>query len=139
MKVWKTVVLILAAIAAIGWVLIAMHAGPWEPFQVVGLAVMVPTFCLWALARLQLGESFSVSARATRLVTHGLYSKIRNPVYVFGGLFVVGLLMYLGRPLLFLVLVIIVPLQITRVRSESRVLEAAFGDEYRAYKARTWF
>lgn len=139
MNVWKTVGQILVASAAIGWVLVAMHAGPWEPFQVVGLAVMVPAFCLWALARLQLGESFSVSARATRLVTHGLYSKIRNPVYVFGGLFVVGLLIYLGRPLLFLLLVIIVPLQITRVRKESRVLEAAFGDEYRAYKARTWF
>jgi protein-S-isoprenylcysteine O-methyltransferase Ste14 len=139
MSMWKTVVTILIVMTALGWVLTAMHAGPWEPFQVVGLAVMAPTFCLWALARLQLGESFTVSARATQLVTRGLYSRIRNPVYVFGGLFVVGLLIYLGRPVLFLMLIIIVPLQITRVRKESRVLEATFGDEYRAYKARTWF
>jgi protein-S-isoprenylcysteine O-methyltransferase Ste14 len=139
MKMWETVVTILIVMTALGWGLIATHAGPWEPFQVAGLAVMAPTFCLWALARLQLGESFSMSARATQLVTRGLYSRIRNPVYVFGGLFIVGLLVYLGRPLLFLLLLIVVPLQITRVRKESQVLEATFGDEYRAYRARTWF
>lgn len=138
MNASKTVALILLLVGLLATWLVG-HTGPWQPFQVAGLGIMVPTFFLWALARLQLGEAFSVEARATRLVTHGLYSKIRNPVYVFGGLFIVGLLVYMGRPLFFLVLLIIVPLQVTRVRNESRVLEAAFGDEYRAYKARTWF
>jgi protein-S-isoprenylcysteine O-methyltransferase Ste14 len=30
-------------------------------------------------------------------------------------------------------------LQYWRVRSESAVLEATFGDEYRNWKAQTWF
>jgi protein-S-isoprenylcysteine O-methyltransferase Ste14 len=30
-------------------------------------------------------------------------------------------------------------MQIMRARKESQVLEAKFGDEYRAYRAQTWF
>jgi protein-S-isoprenylcysteine O-methyltransferase Ste14 len=29
--------------------------------------------------------------------------------------------------------------QMARARKEAQVLEANFGDEYRAYRARTWF
>jgi len=35
--------------------------------------------------------------------------------------------------------VIIVPLQIWRAGKEAKVLEASFGDEYRTYRAGTWF
>ena len=35
--------------------------------------------------------------------------------------------------------VVLIPLQIWRAGKESAVLEAAFGDEYRKYKAGTWF
>ena len=42
------------------------------------------------LARHQLGDSFAVRAEAKKLVTHGIYSKIRNPIYIFGGLAFVG-------------------------------------------------
>ena len=37
------------------------------------------------------------------------------------------------------VFVLLIPLQLWRARKESAVLEAAFGDEYRAYRAGTWF
>jgi len=38
-----------------------------------------------------------------------------------------------------LLLLIIVPMQIVRAWREARVLEERFGDDYRAYLARTWF
>jgi len=38
---------------------------------------------LMALARIQLGKAFSVAPKATTLVTHGLYSKIPHPLFVF--------------------------------------------------------
>jgi len=38
-----------------------------------------------------------------------------------------------------LVMVLLIPLQVLRARKEAVVLEAAFGDEYRAYRERTWF
>lgn len=114
-------------------------AGPLPLYQAVSLAVMVAAFCLFAAARLQLGASFTVAAKAKHLVTGGVYSKIRNPIYVFGGLFLAAFFVYIGRPVLLLAFVVLIPLQIVRARNESRVLEEAFGDEYRAYKARTWF
>jgi protein-S-isoprenylcysteine O-methyltransferase Ste14 len=94
---------------------------------------------LLTLARLQLGNSFSVTPQATMLVTTGLYARIRNPVYVFGlGLFV-GVLLYTRLERHLYVLVPLALMQVFRARREAAVLEARFGDEYRSYKARTWF
>lgn len=85
MRTWLTVVLV--AVIGIGLyvALVGEFDRRWKVHQLIGLSIMVPAFCLWALARLQAGMSFSGKARATALVTTGLYSKIRNPIYVFGG------------------------------------------------------
>ena len=72
-------------------------------------------------------------------MTHGLYSKIRNPIYVFGNLYVAGLLLVLQQPILVIVLAILIIVQAVRARREARVLEAAFGDAYRQYRSKTWF
>jgi protein-S-isoprenylcysteine O-methyltransferase Ste14 len=91
------------------------------------------------LARYTLGRSFSVAAKATELVTAGIYSRIRNPIYVSGIVFISGVFLMLRRPCLWLLLLLIVPMQILRARREARVLEATFGDAYRDYRRRTWF
>jgi protein-S-isoprenylcysteine O-methyltransferase Ste14 len=104
-----------------------------------GLALLVPSFFFWALARHQLGDSFMRRAEARRLVTHGLYARIRNPIYVFAECMALGIIIFLGRPLLVLVWVPAVLWQVGRARRERRVLEDAFGDDYRRYRSRTWF
>lgn len=112
---------------------------PWTASRVCGVILGVPALSLWLLARIQLGRSFAVRALAKELVTHGLYAKIRNPVYVFGSLFIAGLILAIGRPIWLLILVLLVPLQVIRARKEARVLEEKFGDAYREYRSRTWF
>jgi protein-S-isoprenylcysteine O-methyltransferase Ste14 len=100
----------------------------------------VVSFTLWMFARIQLGRSFSVRAEAKALVTTGLYSKFRHPVYLFGELAFAGLFLAWGKPIPALVyFALFIPTQIVRARKEERVLEQAFGDEYRRYRARTWF
>ena len=112
---------------------------PWSFMRVLGLALMLPALLLLTVARIQLGNSFSLAPQATQLVTHGIYSRIRNPIYLFGAFVFSGLFLFLERPLLLLLLVPVLILQISRARAEARVLEAHFGEKYRQYKAATWF
>jgi protein-S-isoprenylcysteine O-methyltransferase Ste14 len=136
----KTNLLTLAAALAALALLVAHFWGqPWTPTRAAGAAIGVPSLALLIVARIQLGGSFSVRAKAQALVTHGLYSRIRNPIYVFGALTVVGIFLFAGAPKPLWALVALIPLQIYRARKEEKVLVAKFGDEYRAYKARTWF
>ncbi len=113
--------------------------GPRTLWQIIGLSIAAPSVLLLVLARIQLGRAFSIQARASTLVTTGLYSRIRNPIYVFGGLVIAGIIIWTGRPILLLILAVLIPLQIVRARSESQVLEEKFGPEYTEYKRRTWF
>jgi protein-S-isoprenylcysteine O-methyltransferase Ste14 len=87
-----------------------------------------------------LGKSFTVTAQARKLVTTGLYSKIRNPIYFFGGVAFLGVFIAWGNPYaLGGVAVLYSAMQLSRARKESAVLEEAFGEDYRRYKANTWF
>jgi protein-S-isoprenylcysteine O-methyltransferase Ste14 len=91
------------------------------------------------LSRYTLGQSFSITPKATALVTSGIYSRIRNPIYVSGMLLVGGVVLMLGRPEGLAVLLVLIPMQIIRARREAAVLEAKFGNAYREYRKRTWF
>jgi protein-S-isoprenylcysteine O-methyltransferase Ste14 len=111
---------------------------PWPPLRIAGGVIALSSLSLIAVARIQLGRLFSIRARATRLVTTGLYSRIRNPIYVFGCIFFLGLAMFIPAWWLLLALIIVIPVQIVRARREAEVLEATFGEEYRRYRQQTW-
>lgn len=110
-----------------------------SPLCLVGAAIAVPGFLLWFLARVQLGTSFAVTAQARHLVTHGLYSKIRNPIYFFATFAIVGTAICVNNPTFYGCVVLLTLFQLLRIRKEERVLETKFGDAYRQYRRRTWF
>jgi protein-S-isoprenylcysteine O-methyltransferase Ste14 len=118
---------------------IIFYTGPWNVWRTIGLIIALPSLILLFIARFQLGRSFAVTPQAKVLVTHGLYSRIRNPMYVFAFLLVTGLLVALQKVYLFPLLAVLLVVQVMRVRQESRVLETKFGDEYREYRKSTWF
>jgi protein-S-isoprenylcysteine O-methyltransferase Ste14 len=124
---------------ALGFIVREHIPSTWGPTEILGLCLLAIGFVLWTTARFQLGKSLAVTAQAKKLVASGLYSKIRNPIYVFGSCTIIGLILTVGRPIWLLVFLGIIPLQIWRTRKESSVLESAFGDEYRKYRASTWF
>jgi protein-S-isoprenylcysteine O-methyltransferase Ste14 len=111
---------------------------PWPPLRIAGGIIILTSLTLISVARFQLGRGFSVRARATRLVTTGLYSRIRNPIYISGCFFFLGLAMFIPAWWLLLLLIIVIPMQIVRARREAAVLEATFGEEYRRYRRQTW-
>ena len=126
------------AVAALLWIIFT-RPGAWDLQRVVGTALIIAGIAGIATARYQLGKSFAVRAKAHQLVTHGVYSKIRNPIYVFGAVMIVGVVLVLHRPILWLLLAAIIIMQTLRARREAQVLEAAFGDAYREYRCKTWF
>ena len=72
------------------------------------------------------------------LVTDGIYRVIRNPSYL--GLLILSLGWALAfRSLVGVVLAaLVIPPLIARIRSEETLLRSQFGEEYEAYRARTW-
>jgi len=118
---------------------IPLWPGEWNLARGIGLLIAIPAMAFLITARNQLGRSFSVTPQARELVTHGLYSRIRNPIYVFSGLVMLGIVIALHKPFMFVILAVLVPIQVVRARAEARVLEAKFGEAYREYRKRTWF
>jgi len=112
--------------AAVRWIGVAL-------FAVGGAVRLWPVFVLGrrfsGLVAIQPGHA---------LVTGGIYSVIRNPSYV--GLLVLSL----GWALAFrsgvgvLLAALNIPPIVARIRSEEKLLRAHFGEEYEAYRARTW-
>ena len=129
------------AVVAVFALIFLVHAWglPWTIPRIVGFAIAVPSFLLLVLARIQLGRAFSVQAKASVLVTTGLYSRIRNPIYVSGGLTIAGIIVWTDKPWLLLFFVVLIPLQIYRARKEEHVLAKKFGAFYEDYKRQTWF
>jgi len=126
------------AIAVVLWIVFSIP-GPWDLQRCAGTALVVAGIAGIATARYQLGKSFALRAKARELVTHGIYSKIRNPIYVSGGVMLAGFVLVLHRPILWLILLPLIVMQTLRARREAQVLEAAFGDAYREYRRKTWF
>lgn len=120
-------------------VLLAVLYGPRDRLWAIALGLSAAAAVLWFIARRQLGKSFSVDPQACQLVTHGLYSKFRHPIYLFGDLAYFGALLALRSWLGYLAWLYIALVDISRARREERLLAEAFGKEYLAYKQKTWF
>ena len=121
----------MVAAGALFWFLVTW-AKPWNTQRYLGTLLAVVGISFIAVARYQLGRSFSIKPEAHELT--GIYSKIRNPIYVFGTVMITGLILVLQWPGLWIVLVVVVAGQTIRARREARVLEVAFGDAYREYR-----
>ena len=113
--------------------------GPRTRVWVAALAAAAVFFPLWIVARVQLGAALSLWPEARTLVTTGLYSRIRHPVYVFGTAASLSSLLALQIWPVLAIGVALVPLTLVRAHREQKVLEAAFGDRYRRYSEQTWF
>lgn len=105
-----------------------------------GLGVGFLGLLLWIAALINLGRSLAVLPGADRLVTHGLYRYIRHPMYIGITLTLFGLLLACGSTFgMVYWVVIVIPLNIFRMRREEAALAQQFGEPYRAYQRQTLF
>jgi protein-S-isoprenylcysteine O-methyltransferase Ste14 len=109
--------------------------------KIVGLVVMVIGFVIAFTAVFTLKKFYS-SALVTRvdhrLITHGIYRVVRHPIYL-GVVLVccVALPVYSSSAWGFLILSLLIPIFLGRIRMEERLLIEHFGDAYREYTSST--
>jgi|SRR5579871_3732605 len=111
---------------------------PWTALRILGAVLAIAGYSMFVTARLQLGKSFSVSPQAKELVTGGLYSRIRNPIYVFVDVMIFGSILALHLYWLFAIYPLLVAMHVFRARREGKVLQAKFGQAYLDYCNQTW-
>jgi protein-S-isoprenylcysteine O-methyltransferase Ste14 len=126
---------------ATGWPRSASYR-PEPTLFLLGILAAVGALVLFRLTHKALGRMWSVSLQLReghRLVTTGIYGTLRHPMYSAFWLmalaqalllpnWVAGLSGLVGFGLLFAL----------RIGPEERMMEQAFGDEYRSYRGRTW-
>ncbi|WP_231565723.1 methyltransferase family protein [Paracoccus sanguinis] len=111
------------ALTPIGWGLVAL-----------GAALMIAA--AWTMTRR--GATLHPGRPPTALVTHGVYARSRNPIYLADAIILAGLCL-IWQPLAALVLVPAFAAVITRrfIRREEAWLAARDPDAYAAWAART--
>lgn len=115
-------------------------ASPW--LFAAGIFAGLASMLLFRLTHKALGRMWSVSLQLKeehKLITEGIYRYLRHPMY--SAFWLLALTQALLLPNWFAGLAGLVgfgALFALRIGPEERMMEAAFGDQYRAYKARTW-
>ena len=135
---YVTLVLVIGFLLFAAWHYL-QRGEPMDFWSWTGLGLAAISVVLFAVARIQLGSSFQASAEANKLVTTGIYSKLRNPIYIFGLTFLLGMILLTKIFWLLLTLLVLIPMQLKRVRNEEKVLAEKFGEEYLEYRKGTWF
>ncbi len=98
------------------------------------LVVLGTAFSIIAVGTL--GRSFSIMAEARRLVTRGVYSIVRHPLYLAEEIAVLGIVVQVFSLPAVLLLTLHVAIQIRRMENEETVLKNAFP-EYETYMVQT--
>jgi protein-S-isoprenylcysteine O-methyltransferase Ste14 len=108
--------------------------------NVAGLSLFLIGIYVRVVAQRTLGKYFLTDLRTLqnhRLVKHGIYKYIRHPAYLCTVLFSIGISLIFSSFYGFLVMLVLFPSYLYRIRIEERVLLEEFGDEYREYMKNT--
>lgn len=135
----KLLMPILYAALATAYFLIALQQVSIQLHHIIGIIIVTSAFFLWIVARIQLGNSFTIGAHAKELVTTGLYGKLRHPVYYFSILAVIGIAVFSWNIYMTIPVILLIVIEIMRIKQEEQVLEKTFGKKYISYKQTTWF
>ncbi len=116
--------------AGLGWQTDTSH--------VLGVLLSIVATIAWIISRIQLGKNFEVLPVAKSLKTHGIYSKIKHPIYVFSTIAYLGIFIATKDFFIGVMFIFIVFIQIWRARRENKILKKNFSD-YDEYSKEVWF
>jgi protein-S-isoprenylcysteine O-methyltransferase Ste14 len=109
-------------------------------WNIVGLCLFIVGLSIAIVAAFTLKRCYSstlVTREDHQLITHGVYRFARHPLY-FGVLIaIMGAPVYAPSLSGFLILSLLIPIFLFRIKREEEMLTECFGDEYRAYRRST--
>ncbi len=110
----------------------------WLRWLGAGVGVMGCALTFWTLTNLGKNLTDTVVTRANAtLVTTGPYRWVRHPFYVAIVLLITSIAFLAANWFVGLIALLFAPLLFVRTRKEEQKLIEKFGDQYRAYMART--
>ena len=98
-----------------------------------GLAFFVIGFCLFILSHVKIR-----GVESEKLITSGIYSKIRHPMYLGFIIWIIGLPIFMNAAFTLASAIMWIPHILYWRSSEERQLESKY-DDYIEYKKKTWF
>ena len=110
---------------------------PWNLLGVLpaGVALIIMLYAAYSFKRAQ--TTIKPFQESSALVTRGVYSFTRNPMYLSMGLILAGIAIWLGSLSSWIIIIPFIFL-ITRVfiRTEEKMLAETFGSDYEEYRLR---
>ncbi len=128
---------------AAGLDLAQFGAIPWAQIELVrwaGYALLAGSAALIALAQFHMAKSWRIGidqSAATELVTHGLFARSRNPIFLGMRLNMLGLFLALPCAVTLAIFLVSEALISVQVRLEEVHLAETVGEAYRVYRAAT--
>lgn len=108
--------------------------------SIFGIILAISGLLLWITALVTLRNSLSVFPETRKLITSGIYAWFKHPFYIGLSLTFMGLVLATGSQKgLFVVLLVLLPLHVCRALIEEKILEEAFGNEYKNYQKKVKF
>ena len=105
---------------------------------IISILIIFFGIIIWIIGKATLGEYFTTSVHPKGLVTKGIYSKFKHPMYYS------GMIIYLGVALLLkswvglgLTIAIIIPMLFYFAKKEEGLLYERYREKYSAYKEKT--
>ncbi len=105
--------------------------------QWVGLALILIGFTLLFVSLGTLKRNYAstlVVRRDHRLITHGIYRFVRHPLYLGVILITIGVPTYAYSLRGLLIMLLLIPIFLNRIRMEEKLLTEEFGEAYLAFK-----
>ena len=135
---WAPRIAAIAGLTMLYALLLFPRAAPDVAWDTASLILLLAGHFVCAVALTQLGRSFSVIPEARLLVTSGIYSRIRHPLYLAEAVATLGVLLQYRSVEAALLVGAQFAVQFWRMQEEEKVLEAEFPGhaEYRRRAAR---
>lgn len=108
-------------------------------FRTLGAALIVAGLIIFVMALYTFGNSWRVGIdenNAGELITNGIFSRSRNPIFLFMDIYFVGVALIYPGYFFILAALLVVPLIHYQVLHEEQFLEQHYANKYLNYKSR---